>query len=142
MVQEHFYSHSSVLNAISGGGFPLGRRLGILMFGPSLCSILHPHNCLNLTPVLVEVAESINIDGNEAKKIIRNRTYKEATELDCKRSRTLNITVAPTFLLNNQILVGAQKYETLENFLISNHVEKRNLFRPIRGYDEVLLMAG
>lgn len=76
-------------------------------------------------PVLVEVAESINLDGNEAKKIIRNRTYKEATDLDCKRSRALNITVAPTFLLNNQILVGAQKYETLENFLISNHVKRR-----------------
>ena len=77
------------------------------------------------TPVLVEVAESINIDGNEAKKIIRNRTYKDATDLDCKRSRALNITVAPTFLMNNQILVGAQKYETLENFLVSNNVKRR-----------------
>jgi len=76
-------------------------------------------------PILVEVAESIDMDGNEAKKIIQNRTYKEATDLDCKRSRALNITVVPTFLLNHQILVGAQKYETLENFLISNNVKRR-----------------
>ncbi len=77
------------------------------------------------TRVLVEVADSINLNGNEAQKIIQNRTYKEATELDCKRSRALNIPVVPTFLLNDQILVGAQKYETLENFLISNHVKRR-----------------
>jgi len=93
------------------------------------------------TRVLVETAESINIDGNEAQKIIQNRTYKDATDLDYKRSRALNITVAPTFLMNNQILVGAQKYETLENLLLSNHVKKRNLFRYIRAYDEELLMA-
>lgn len=77
------------------------------------------------TRVLVEVAESINLNGNDAKKIIQNRTYKDATDLDCKRSRELNITVAPTFLLNNKILVGAQKYETLENFLVSNNVKRR-----------------
>ena len=92
--------------------------------------------------VLVEVAESINLSGIEALQVIQNRTYKAVTDLDCKRSRALNITVAPTFLLNNQILVGAQKYETLENFLLSNHVKKRNPLRSIRGYDEVLLMAG
>ena len=77
------------------------------------------------TRVLVEVAESINLNGNEAQKIIQNRTYKEATDLDCKRSRGLSITVVPAFLLNNQILVGAQKYETLENFLLSNNVKRR-----------------
>ena len=77
------------------------------------------------TRVLVEVAESINLNGNEAQKIIQNRTYKEATDLDCKRSRGLSITVVPTFLLNNRILVGAQKYETLENFLLSNNVKRR-----------------
>jgi len=51
MVWERFYYHFNVLNAISGGGFPLGRRLGILMFGPSLYSILHPHNYLDPNPV-------------------------------------------------------------------------------------------
>jgi predicted DsbA family dithiol-disulfide isomerase len=77
------------------------------------------------TRVLVEVAESINLNGSETKKIIQQRTYQEATDLDCKRSLASNITVVPTFLLNNQILVGAQQYETLENFLISNNVKRR-----------------
>ena len=112
------------------------------------------------TRVLVEVAESINLNGNEAKKIVQQRTYKEATDLDCKRSRALNITVVPTFLLNSQILVGAQKYETLEKFLLSNNVKRQKqkraslqmesdrntAFQPVENgpssYDEVTQQFG
>jgi len=75
--------------------------------------------------VLVDVAESINLNGNEIKKIIQNRTYKKAIDLDWKRSRRLKITVIPTFLLNGQVLVGAQQYQTLENLLLSNRVKRR-----------------
>ena len=77
------------------------------------------------TGVLVEVTESINLNGNEAKKNIQNRTYKDAIDSDWKRSSALSVTIVPTFLLNNQVLVGAQKYETLENFFLSNNVKKR-----------------
>lgn len=77
------------------------------------------------TRILVEVAEAVHLNGNEVEKIIQNRTYKDATESDFKRCKAVNITVVPTFLLNNKRLVGAQKYETLKDFLLSNDVRRR-----------------
>ncbi len=77
--------------------------------------------------VLVEVAESINLNGKEAQKIIQDRTYREAVDLDWKRSYELRITAVPTFLFNHQVIVGAQKYEALEKLLISNNVKRRHV---------------
>jgi predicted DsbA family dithiol-disulfide isomerase len=51
----------------------------------------------------------------------------EAVDLDWKRSYELRVTAVPTFLLNNQLLVGAKKYEVLEKLLLSNNVKRRTL---------------
>ena len=77
--------------------------------------------------VLVEIAESINLNGKDAQKIIQERTYMEAVDLDWKRSYELRVSAVPTFLFNHQILVGAQKYEILEKLMISNNVKRRTL---------------
>ena len=77
--------------------------------------------------VLVKVAESVNLDGKEAMETIRSRTFREAVDLDWKRSKEKSVTAAPTFVFNGQVLVGAQKYETLEEVLVSNNVERRKL---------------
>jgi len=77
--------------------------------------------------ILVEVAESINLNGKEAQKIIQDRTYREAVDLDWKRSYELRITAVPTFLFNHQVIVGAQKHEALEKLLISNNVKRRHV---------------
>jgi predicted DsbA family dithiol-disulfide isomerase len=77
--------------------------------------------------VLVELAESIHIGGKDAKKVIQNRKYKDAVDSDWKRSYEIGVTAVPTFLFNNQRLVGEQNFETLEKLLLSNNVEKRNL---------------
>ncbi len=76
--------------------------------------------------VLVEIAESVNLNGKDAQKILQDRVYKEAVDLDWKRSYELRITAVPTFLFNHQVLVGAQKYEALENLLLSNSVKRQN----------------
>jgi len=73
------------------------------------------------------VAESINLSGKDALKVIQDRTYREAVDLDWKRSCELRVTAVPTFLFNNQLLVGAKKYEVLEKLLLSNNVKKRTL---------------
>ena len=75
--------------------------------------------------VLAEVAESINLSGKDALKVIQDRAYKEAVDLDWKRCYEIRITAVPSFLFNNQLLVGAQKYEILEKLLISNNVKRR-----------------
>lgn len=77
--------------------------------------------------VLIEIAELIHLNGKNAQKVIRERTYKDAVDLDWKRSYELGVTAVPTFLFNNQRLVGAQNFETLEKLLLSNNVKKRNL---------------
>jgi predicted DsbA family dithiol-disulfide isomerase len=76
--------------------------------------------------ILIELAESIHLNGKDAHKIIQDRTYKNAVDLDWKRSYELGVTAVPTFLFNNQRLVGAQNFETLEKLLLSNNVKKRN----------------
>jgi len=77
--------------------------------------------------ILVGLAESIHLNGKDALKVIQDRTYKEAIDLDWKRCCELEVTVAPTFLFNRQRLVGAQNFEILEKLLLSNNVKRRNL---------------
>ena len=75
--------------------------------------------------MLIEVAESIKLNGKDAQKIIQERAYKEAVDLDWKRSYEMRVTAVPTFLFNHQVLVGAQKYESLEKLMASNNVTRR-----------------
>ena len=77
--------------------------------------------------ILLELAESIHLSGKDARKVIQDRTYKDAVDLDWKRSYELGVTAVPTFLFNHQRLVGAQNFETLETLLLSKNVKKRNL---------------
>ena len=79
------------------------------------------------TSILVKLAESIHLNGKNAQKVIQDRTYKDAVDLDWKRSYELGVTAVPTFLFNNQQLVGAQNFETLEKLLLSNNVKRRKL---------------
>ncbi len=77
-------------------------------------------------PVIVKVAESIHLNAKDAQMIIENRTYKDAVDLDWKRSYRLKVTAVPTFLFNHQSMVGAQTYDALEKLLVSNNVKRRN----------------
>jgi predicted DsbA family dithiol-disulfide isomerase len=79
------------------------------------------------TSNLIELAESVHLNGKDAQNIIQDRTYKNAVDLDWKRSYKLGVTAVPTFLFNHQRLVGAQNFETLEKLLMSNNVKRRNL---------------
>ena len=79
------------------------------------------------TSILVKLAESIHLNGKDAQKIIHDRTFRNGIDLEWKRSYELGVTAVPTFLFNNQRLVGAQNFETLEKLLMSNNVKKRNL---------------
>jgi predicted DsbA family dithiol-disulfide isomerase len=79
------------------------------------------------TSVLIEIGESIHLNSKNVQEVTRERTYKDAVDSDWKRSYELGVTAVPTFLFNNQRLVGAQSFETLKKLLLSNNVNKRNL---------------
>ena len=90
--------------------------------------------------VLIKLAESVSLNGKDAQKIIQDRTFRAAVDLDWKRSYELNITEVPTFILNHQVLVGAQPYETLRNLLLLHTVETRNS-NSSPEYDKAVLLA-
>ncbi len=70
--------------------------------------------------VLINLAASAGLSRKDAQHVIDNRTFKEAVDRDWSRSREMFVTSVPTFLLNGQRLVGAQPYDTLRQFTISN----------------------
>jgi len=67
---------------------------------------------------LVVIAEAVGLDGNEARRIIIEREYKEAVDADWQRSREAGVTGVPTFYSNDLVVVGCQPYETLEKFVL------------------------
>jgi predicted DsbA family dithiol-disulfide isomerase len=79
------------------------------------------------TSILIDIAGSIHLNGKNAQQVITERAFKDAVDLDWKRSYEIGVTAVPTFLFDKQRLVGAQSFETLEKLLMSNNVKKRNL---------------
>ena len=74
-------------------------------------------DCLNIAkiPVLVEIAESVGLDG--AEEVISKGTFKEAVDSDWKYSRSCQITAVPTFVAKGRMVVGAQPYSVLEELI-------------------------
>ncbi len=66
-------------------------------------------------PVLVEIAESVGLDG--AEEVISMGTFKEAVDNDWKYSRSCQITAVPTFAARGRMVVGAQPYSVLEELI-------------------------
>jgi predicted DsbA family dithiol-disulfide isomerase len=68
-------------------------------------------------PLLVELAESIGLEGAAAEKVLVTGALKAAVDEDWAISRALDITAVPTFIMNRSRLVGAQSYEALVNLV-------------------------
>jgi predicted DsbA family dithiol-disulfide isomerase len=67
--------------------------------------------------VLIEVAQAVGLSGEAARKVIEERSFKEAVDADWAKSNQYGITGVPTFVAGGQGAVGAQPYETLVQFL-------------------------
>jgi predicted DsbA family dithiol-disulfide isomerase len=76
-------------------------------------------------PVLVELASAVGLPGEEAAEILTTRAFKAAVDADWVLSREQSITAVPTFVINQERLVGAQSYEMLEALMDENGVTKR-----------------
>jgi predicted DsbA family dithiol-disulfide isomerase len=75
---------------------------------------------------LVDLAKSVGLSKQEAKTVLQLRSFREAVDSDWSRARAMAISAVPTFVLDNQAVVGAQPYEVLEQFLKKNNAKKRN----------------
>jgi predicted DsbA family dithiol-disulfide isomerase len=75
--------------------------------------------------VLVGIAQSAGISAEAARRVLTERTFKDAVDADWEEARRYGITGVPSFVAGNQILVGAQPYEILEKLMITAGAQLR-----------------
>lgn len=74
--------------------------------------------------VLLELATKAGLDPVEAKVVIESRQYARVVDADWAAVRELEIVAAPTFIMGEKRLVGAQPYERLVQFVVENGAEE------------------
>jgi predicted DsbA family dithiol-disulfide isomerase len=80
---------------------------------------------IGLEEVILDVVSNSGLDINEARSVIKDRTFKKNIDEDWKKSSEYGVTGVPTFVYSGQSLVGAQPYENLVQFL--NHFAIKKL---------------
>ncbi len=73
--------------------------------------------------VLVDLAGGLGLVEDRAKEVLETRAFKASVDQDWKRSQKMGIKVAPTMVFNEKKLVGAQKYEKMEEFMRANNAK-------------------
>ena len=92
-----------------GESFPEGEALNLKLFEAYFAegrNLAEPE-------VLLDVAEVAGLPLETAEKVIRQRSFRDAVDIDWKRARELGVTGVPTFVSGNRGLVGAQPYEEM-----------------------------
>ena len=74
---------------------------------------------------LLRIAGEFGLSTDQAKAILRERSFRGAVDADWLRSRQEGVTGVPTFLAAGQAVVGAQSYEVLEQLVISAGAKPR-----------------
>jgi predicted DsbA family dithiol-disulfide isomerase len=67
--------------------------------------------------VLVGIAESCGIPSDDARRALRERTFKEAVDEDWAKARRYGVTGVPSFVAGRQKVTGAHPYEVLEGLV-------------------------
>jgi predicted DsbA family dithiol-disulfide isomerase len=67
--------------------------------------------------MLVEIAQSVGLSGDEARAVLTERRFKDAVDADWAKSHGYGVTGVPTFVAARYGVVGAQPYEVLEQLL-------------------------
>ena len=75
--------------------------------------------------ILLEIVEANNLSVDNARKVLEDRSFKDAVDEDWRKSHQYGVTGVPTFVASGHGVVGAQPYEALETFLESLGVEQR-----------------
>jgi predicted DsbA family dithiol-disulfide isomerase len=76
---------------------------------------------------LVPLARSSGLSEKEARDVLTSRSFKGAVDADWSRCRALGITAVPTFVIDQEGIVGFQPYEALEQLLKRKNIKKRTL---------------
>jgi predicted DsbA family dithiol-disulfide isomerase len=76
--------------------------------------------------VILQIVGAVGLDETEARAVIEERRFKDAVDADWAKSGQYGVTGVPTFVAAGHGLVGAQPYETLEQFMLSIGAERRD----------------
>jgi predicted DsbA family dithiol-disulfide isomerase len=76
--------------------------------------------------VLMSICQAAGLNPEAARKVLDERSCREAVDRDWHRSRQMGITAVPTFVLNGRQLVGAQPYTALESMVLAAGVRRRS----------------
>jgi predicted DsbA family dithiol-disulfide isomerase len=74
---------------------------------------------------LITLVEAVGLPEKEAGDVLKTRSFREAVDSDWDLAYRMGISSVPTFVLDRQAVVGAQPYEVLEQFLLSNGVKRK-----------------
>ncbi len=77
-------------------------------------------------PVLVDLASSVDLPGDEAAEVLQSRSFRSAVDTDWQLSTELQIRAVPTLILYQSRLVGAYPYKDFVQFLESNGVKRKS----------------
>ncbi len=67
---------------------------------------------------LLSVTRQLGLPEEEARQTLASRRFRAAVDADWQRCRDFGITAVPTFMVDNQSVVGAQSYEVLEALVV------------------------
>lgn len=76
--------------------------------------------------VIIDVVKSVGLDEQEARSVLAERRFKAAVDTDWEKSRSYRVTGVPTFVSDGRGLIGAQPYETLQQFMVELGAERRD----------------
>jgi predicted DsbA family dithiol-disulfide isomerase len=76
--------------------------------------------------ILCELSESVGLSPDGAMACMAERKFKSAVDAEWQFSKDSNIRIIPTYLLNENRLVGVQSDKRFVRFLESNGVERRS----------------
>jgi predicted DsbA family dithiol-disulfide isomerase len=76
-------------------------------------------------PALLDIAASVGLPSKEAEAVLVERAFKADVDDDWSLSKKNGITAVPTFVINNNRLVGAQPYEMLKGLMEETGMKKR-----------------
>ena len=80
---------------------------------------------ISKTDVLVDLVKAVGLPEKEAREALQTRAFREVVDSDWALAHRRGISAVPTFVLDHQVVVGAQPYELLEQFLLNNGVERK-----------------
>ena len=75
--------------------------------------------------VLVDIAQSVGVPEPEARRVLTERTFKQAVDADWEKARRYGITGVPSFVAGNQKLTGAHPYEVLQKLMLAAGAKSR-----------------